>query len=122
MAGLGLAVRRNPRLAAILTAWIVVPLGVALAFVPFPFARHVMYLVPPIVVFIAYAFSEFARYLQRTLSVRTPLVATAALGVLLLIPALRFDASVLAHPSNSHYPGTDDGQYVTGSTAGTVWP
>ena len=41
---------------------------------------------------------------------------------LLLAPALRLDARVLAHPDTARYPGMDDLQYVTGTGGGSVWP
>jgi hypothetical protein len=42
--------------------------------------------------------------------------------LVLMAPALRLDARVLAHPASTHYPGLDDVQYVTGTGGGTVWP
>jgi hypothetical protein len=37
----------------------------------------------------------------------------AAAAVLLAIPAVHLDATVLAHPKTAHYPGLDETQYVT---------
>jgi hypothetical protein len=51
---------------------------------------------------------------------RAAAVACAVVGLVVLLPALRLDARVLAHPVSGPYPGLDQEQYVTGS--GVVWP
>jgi 4-amino-4-deoxy-L-arabinose transferase-like glycosyltransferase len=122
LAGAILALRTRWRLTLVLLAWILVPLTVSLLFSTAPFPRHIMYLLPPGIVLAAFGFVEGARWAQRALPSRWALPATAAVAILLLVPALRLDARVLAHPATARYPGLDDLQYVTGTGGGTVWP
>ena len=117
--------RRNPRLLAVLLAWIAVPFAAALLFPTFPFPRHVMYVLPPAVVLIAYGAVVAVRWARRTLPRRWATAACAFAGAVALAPALLFDARVLAHPDTVRYPGQDDFQYVTGFAAaarGRRWP
>jgi 4-amino-4-deoxy-L-arabinose transferase-like glycosyltransferase len=121
IAGAVLGVRSRPRMTAVLVAWIAVPLGVSLLFTTLPYPRHVMYVVPPAVVLMAYALVEGTRWLQ-TAFVRGSTVASVVAVGGLLAPALLFDARVLARPGTASYPGVDDLQYVTGTGGGSVWP
>ena len=114
--------RRQWRLTTVIAGWVVVPFTVSLLFSSLPYPRHVMYIVPPIVVLMAYGLVEGVRWVR---SVAAPRVATAACAVaiaLLLLPALLLDGRVLAHPASARYPGADDLQYVTGTGAGSIWP
>ena len=120
--GAALALGRKPRLAIVLLIWLAVCFTVSMLFTAFPFPRHVMYLMPEAIVFMAYGFVESARWARRLLPSRlfAPTVAVAA--VLLAGPAVIFDGRVLAHPATVHYPGRDDLQYVTGTGGGAPWP
>jgi hypothetical protein len=122
VAGSVLALRAWARAAVVLLAWILVPLVIALSFAAGPFPRHVMYLMPPILVLAAFAIVEGRRFLGSRLAPRTAAVAWAAGLALLLAPALLADARFLAHPDTARYPDGDDVQYVTGTGGGSVWP
>jgi 4-amino-4-deoxy-L-arabinose transferase-like glycosyltransferase len=114
--------RRSPRLVALLLAWIAVPFAAALLFATFPFPRHVMYVLPPAIVLVAYAAVVGTHWARRALPTRSAVAACTVVAALALAPAALFDARVLAHPDTAHYPGRDDGQYVTGYAAGPIWP
>jgi hypothetical protein len=81
-----------------------------------------MYVMPPAIVLMAYAFVEGGRWALRVIPHNTAVVTAAATTIALLLPALRFDARVLAHPATTRYPSLDDWQYVTGVPAGSPWP
>jgi hypothetical protein len=81
-----------------------------------------MYLMPPVIVLIAYALVEGVRWARTVMAPRTAALVSAVAVAALLTPALLLDARVLAHPDTARYPGTDDLQYVTGTGAGSVWP
>jgi 4-amino-4-deoxy-L-arabinose transferase-like glycosyltransferase len=121
-AGGALAWRTRPRLTAVLVLWIAVPFAVALTFGTLSFPRHVMYLLPPMLVLMAYALVRGARAAFGAWPRRTALAACAAGAAVALGPALAFDARVLAHPDRARYPGPDDLQYVRGTQAGGPWP
>jgi 4-amino-4-deoxy-L-arabinose transferase-like glycosyltransferase len=122
LAGAVLALRRDWRLAVVLLAWILVPFAVSMLFSTAPFPRHVMYLLPPGVVLAAFALVEGVRRLREVTSPRVGIALAVVAVSLVLAPALRLDARVLAHPASTRYPGLDDLQYVTGTGGGTVWP
>ncbi len=120
--GTVLAWRARSRLTVVLLGWIVVPFAVALLFSTRPYPRHMMYVLPPAIVLMAYAAVRSAEWLRNAMSV-LPAVVVCSLGAaLLLAPALVFDARVLAHPATFQYPSSDYFQYVTGQPAGGVWP
>lgn len=120
--GVGLAWGSRPRLTAMLVAWIGLPFIVALTFGTLSFPRHVMYLVPPTLVFIAFALVRATEAVFRVLPPRSAAVVCGLGATVLLGPALLRDARVLAHPATAQYPGVDDQQYVTGTQAGGPWP
>jgi hypothetical protein len=108
-----------PRLGAILLGWIAIAFGTAALLPINPFPRHLLYLLPPTVVLIAFGGDSISRYLARLVQAshwRRHLVA--GIAVLALLPALIFDASVLANPSSAQYPSRDDEQYVSGWQSG----
>jgi 4-amino-4-deoxy-L-arabinose transferase-like glycosyltransferase len=111
--GAGLALRTKPRLGGVLAAWVVVPLGGVSLLAISPWPRYAMVAVPALGIFAAYG-------LVRTLDAIAGRhrLAAAALGVVALIPALVFDARVLADPAGARYPALDDAQLATGWTAG----
>lgn len=122
LAGALLGYRRERRLTVLLLAWVALPLAVSLLFSTLPYPRHVMYLLPPAIVLMAYALVEGVRWAQRVMAPRRAIPLSAAAIALLLTPALLFDARVLSNPASTRYPGSDDGQYVTGTGAGAIWP
>jgi 4-amino-4-deoxy-L-arabinose transferase-like glycosyltransferase len=120
-AGTVLAWRRNPRLTLLLLAWIFVPLLISLSFAALPFPRHVMYLVPPAIALMALALVEGADWIRDRVPGRAGLALTALAALLVLLPALRLDWRLLAHPATAHYPGLDE-KYVSGTAGGAPWP
>ena len=113
---------RHRRLTLLLLGWIALPFAIAVLFTTLPFPRHVMYLIPPALVLMAYGIVEGARAVAKRLPGRAGALAIAAAALLLLLPGLRLDARVLADPATARYPSRDDEQYVTGTTGGAVWP
>jgi hypothetical protein len=122
LAGALLGLWRRPRPTLLLLGWVVVPFAVAVLFTTLPFPRHIMYVLPPAIVLMAYALVQAAAWLARSLPAPAALPATIAAASLILAPALSFDARVLADPATTHYPTNDDRQYVTGDGGGAVWP
>jgi 4-amino-4-deoxy-L-arabinose transferase-like glycosyltransferase len=99
IAGAVLGLRRRPRGTVVLLAWVLLPLVIALSFALGPFPRHVMYLMPPMLVLAAYALVEAGRLISARLAPRAAAVTCAAALALLLAPALVADARFLAHPT-----------------------
>jgi 4-amino-4-deoxy-L-arabinose transferase-like glycosyltransferase len=122
LAGAVIGLRRQPRITALLLAWILLPLAVSMLFSTLPYPRHVMYLVPPAIALMAYAVVEGVKWARTLMAPRTAALVSAVVVAGLLTPALLLDGRVLAHPDTARYPGTDDIQYVTGTGAGSVWP
>jgi 4-amino-4-deoxy-L-arabinose transferase-like glycosyltransferase len=121
LVGAVLAWRTRPRLTAVLLTWFIVPFVIALLFVRATAPRHVMYVLPPAIVMIAYAIVRVATWARRALTERTAAIGWTAGAALLLAPALIFDGRVLADPVLGPYPGVDNWQYVTGWPAGSDW-
>jgi 4-amino-4-deoxy-L-arabinose transferase-like glycosyltransferase len=121
-AGALLAIARRSPAGVLVLAWVLVPFAISMLFSTAPFPRHVMYLVPPAIVLMAYALGEAWGALSARLPGPRGVALAAALLALLLVPALRFDVRVLDDPATTRYPGLDDVQYVTGTGGGTVWP
>ncbi len=118
--GAVLAWRDRLRLTAVLLTWIFVSFMVALLFLATSMPRHVMYVMPPVIVLIAYALVDGARWVRRHVRERAiPIVCAAT--VALLAPALVLDLRVLAHPASAPYPGLDYWQYVAGYPSGVPW-
>lgn len=120
--GVVVGFRRQWRLTAVILGWVLVPLTVSLLFSALPYPRHVMYLVPPVIVLMAHGLVEGVRWARTVAAPRVAAVACTVVVALLLLPALLLDGRVLAHPATARYPGADDLQYVTGTGAGSVWP
>ena len=114
--------RRRPRMTALLALWVILPFVVALIFTLHPYPRHVMYALPPVIVFAAETLVGGVARARVASAGRWRIPASAVVVVLLLAPALLFDVRALAHPPIARYPGLDDLQYVTGVPAGGAWP
>jgi 4-amino-4-deoxy-L-arabinose transferase-like glycosyltransferase len=112
VAGVAIGLRHRRRITLLLAAWIAVPLLISLTFAALPYPRHVMYLLPPVLVLMAYAGVEGARWLRGRLAPRAATAAIAAIALLALSQALVLDVRVLAHPDTGPYPGLDQDQYV----------
>jgi 4-amino-4-deoxy-L-arabinose transferase-like glycosyltransferase len=113
--------RKQRPLAAVLLVWIAVPFVVGLTFSTLAFPRHAMYLMPPVLVFVATALVGAQAFIRRSLPSRAAAIAVALGAIAVLGPAVVFDARLLLHPRTTHYPGGDDAQYVTGTQAGGSW-
>jgi hypothetical protein len=122
IAGAVLLVRRNRRLAVLLLIWIALPTVISFSFTILPFPRHIMYLMPPIIVLAALGIVEAARWCTSALGPPRAAVALTAAGALFLAPSLVWDGRVLADPVAVDYPGLDEWQYVTGTGGGAPWP
>ena len=120
-AGTVLAWRRDMRLTVLLLAWIAVPLVISLSFTTLPFPRHVVYLVPPAIALMALALVRGADWIAERVPGRAAPALTAVAAVLVLLPALRLDARLLAHPATAKYPGADQ-KYISGTAGGAPWP
>jgi hypothetical protein len=122
LAGAVVGLRRRRGLTLVILAWIVAPFVPAILLPISPYPRHILYLVPPIVVLAGYGLVEAARWLARRVASPRLAVALAGAGLLAAFaPALLRDARVLDHPASARYPGGDDWQYVTGPVAGSPW-
>ena len=115
-AGLGLRDRRRETVLVLL--WALVPLGAAVLLTKTQYARYLLVVVPPLLVLGAHGIAEALDWLAaRQWSARAVRLATAAAIAVLVLPALVFDARVVAAPVTAHYPGFDEIQYVTGGAA-----
>jgi hypothetical protein len=118
--GLGLLLRERPRHALVLLAWILLPLGANVLLAEIPFPRYLVLCLPPILALagiglvrtVAAAACAFPRWRY---------LAAGAVIALAFLPALAYDAAVLADPGGVEYPSLDDEQFVSGWAAGTGW-
>lgn len=115
--GVGIALKARPRAAALLLGWILVPLVAAVLLANFAYPRYLLIAVPPMTVLAALALVRVWEWIALR---RGSLVATAV-GLLLVVPALVFDARFAADPAGFRYPGLDDEQFATGWAAGRAW-
>lgn len=115
--GAGLALRARSRPAAVLLAWALAPLAgsVLLANVAYP--RYIVIAVPPMVVFAGFGLVR----LWEWIAFRRGATVATALAVLVAVPAVVFDARVIADPAGFEYPALDDEQFATGWAAGRAW-
>ena len=116
--GFVVGLRRSPRLAALIGLWFLAALSIVLLLTEVQYPRYVLVGIPPVVVFAGYGcIAGWDWICAREWPFR---VATAVLAIavaVLVLPALIFDARVLAAPTTARYPGLDDVQYVTGGPA-----
>jgi 4-amino-4-deoxy-L-arabinose transferase-like glycosyltransferase len=111
-AGALIGLRRHRRMTLLLLGWIALPLLISLTFAALPYPRHVLYLLPPFLVLMAYAAVEGVRAARNRLSPRAATAAIVVVGAVALSQALVLDARLLAHPDTGPYPGLDQTQYV----------
>lgn len=117
-AGLGLGLRRSPRLAGLIGLWLVAPLVIVLLLTEVQYPRYILVGMPPVVVLAGYGSVCALDWVRgRSWGQGPTLAALVALAAVVVLPALVFDGRVLASPSTAHYPGLDDLQYVTGGPA-----
>lgn len=119
--GAGFAVRRVPRLALVVLAWGIAPIVVAVLIADTAYPRYILTAIPPLVALGAYGASVVAEQIRRVVPGRRGLVVTALLAAVALVPALHFDARVLANPATATYPSLDDEQFATGWASGAPW-
>ena len=111
--------RTRWRLTAVLLVWILAPLAAAVLLAVHPYPRYVLYVVPPMIVFIAVGGETALRWIWERVQPDRRVPVLAAVGVVALAPALFFDARVTGSPASTHYPVNDDVQYVTGWESGS---
>jgi hypothetical protein len=118
-----LLLRERLRLALLLTVWIALPFAAALLLPYSPYARHIMFLTPPLVVLAGIGLARAVAFAAERWGRRPLGAAAVAAGVALAFtPALVLDARVLADPAGAKYPGADTYQYVRGPSGGAIWP
>src|SRR4051812_11018122 len=118
-----LLLRERLRLALLLTIWIVVSLTAALLLPYSPYARHIMFLTPALVVLAGVGLARGVAFVTARWGRRRAGPAAIAAGVALAFtPALVLDARILADPAGAKYPGADTYQYVQGPSGGAIWP
>ncbi len=106
------------RLAALYLLWLLVPLVVAILFLPNPFVRYLVPMTPMLAVFTGLGVTGLASAASR---LARPRVATVAVVVLAFVLAAVFDARVVANPATAPYPGLSRDEYASGWAAGTGW-
>jgi 4-amino-4-deoxy-L-arabinose transferase-like glycosyltransferase len=118
--GLGLLLRERIRYALVVLLWLLLPLGANVLFAELPYPRYLVLCLPPLLaltgVGLAWAVAAAA-----SLAPRRRTIAVAAVAVIALVPAVVYDARILADPGGVEYPSLDDEQFVTGWAAGTGW-
>lgn len=115
--------RADRRMTLLLSGWVAIPFLAAVLFPVSPYPRHVMYLMPPILVLAAYALVRGGRWIAGILGTGWKSAAAAiVLPLLVVVASVGLNASVLRDPVTATYPGRDDVQYVTGVQAGAPWP
>jgi hypothetical protein len=119
--GLGLTLRRSPRMGLYFLGWIALPLGGIVALAGEPFLRWLLVVVPPIVALAGVGAVEMVRAAIRVGARRSPgtaRLAGVAVGVALVLPALAWNARTIAHPATRPYPSRDDVDLVQAYSAG----
>ena len=106
------------RLTILYVLWLIVPLVVAILFLPNPFVRYLLPITPMLAVFAGYGVVWLAVLASRF---ARPRVATVAVVVLAFALAALFDARVVANPATAPYPGLSRDEYASGWAAGTGW-
>ena len=119
--GIALALRRRVRLGALYLVWVLAVLAIDVLFLPNPFVRYLVPLAPLLAAFGGYGIVEGAAALARAVHRPANPFAVAALATVVVLPALIFDARVLANPATAPYPGLSREEYATGWAAGTGW-
>ncbi|HEY8866344.1 MAG TPA: glycosyltransferase family 39 protein [Solirubrobacteraceae bacterium] len=122
-AGLVVLAREYPRRAVLLCVWIAGPFAAAVLLPYNPYARHILFAMPPGVVLAGIGLGRGGALVTGRLGdgARGRLAVGVAL-LALMTPALLLDGRILSDPARAHYPGPDDYQYVTGISGGSIWP
>ena len=119
--GIALLLRNRWRVGAYLAVWILVPLGGLVLLALTPYGRWLVIIAPPLVVAAAGGLVEGVRWIASFFRVGQRRWIMVGAAVVAVMPALFFDARLLASPTQQKLPGDDDAAYVTGSPAGTPW-
>ncbi len=118
-AGLGLGLWRRTKLTALVAIWALAQLGAAIWLAGNVYARYVVPSIPFVLLLAAIGVEELLRLLKdRFGDTRRLVVACAAAGVLLLVPALLFDAKLSYDPAAAPFPPGDKVAFVTGWPSG----
>jgi 4-amino-4-deoxy-L-arabinose transferase-like glycosyltransferase len=122
-AAAGLLLATRLRVALLLLAWILLPIAVAVLVANKPLGRYLLPAAAPLAILIAAGLVAAVRWALAWLPDRpwrTWVVAGALLA--LALPALVFDARVLADPARAELPGFDDREIIAGIPSGNAWP
>jgi 4-amino-4-deoxy-L-arabinose transferase-like glycosyltransferase len=119
--GAVVAWRRDRAAATILAVWTLSVLASALLLTLWAYPRYFAVAIVPLSGFAAVgALAVWDRVVGAPWGRRSWRIGAAcALAAVALVPATRFDASVLANPVDAHYPGTDGPGYTTATSAQT---
>jgi hypothetical protein len=118
-AGLVLGLRRRTRFTALVAVWAIAQIAAAVWLARNTYARYLVPAVPFVLLLAAIGVDELRRLAVAVLGGgRRVVLVGAAAGLLLLVPALVFDAQASFAPASAPYPRSDKVQYVTGYTAG----
>jgi 4-amino-4-deoxy-L-arabinose transferase-like glycosyltransferase len=118
--GAAVGLRARPRLTGVLVGWALAVIAGGTLLAGFPFPRYILVSVPPLVILAAYGLVRAVEAVaERAGRHRRP--AAAAVVVIAVLPAVLFDARVVANPNTARYPALDDRQFVTSGTAGHAW-
>jgi hypothetical protein len=121
LAGIALALRSRTRLASLYLVWLLSVLTIDVLFLPNPFVRYLVPMAPLIAAFGGFGIVAGAEALARAAHRPGHPLAIAGLATVVVLPALIFDARVLANPATAPYPGLSREEYATGWAAGTGW-
>ena len=116
--GIVVAVRARPRAALVVAAWAAAPLAASVLLADVPHARYLLTAAPPLVVFAGIGAVTLVIWTRERRGRRVAALAAA----LVVLPALAYDARVLANPNTASYPARDDQGYATGWPSGSPWP
>ena len=118
-AGLGLGLWRRTKLTALVAIWALAQLGAAIWLAGNVYARYLVPSIPFILLLAAIGVEELVSLLRaRFGGTRRVIVACAAVGALLLVPALVFDAQLSYDAAAAPFPPGDKVAFVTGWPSG----
>ncbi|HWE81887.1 MAG TPA: hypothetical protein VG265_09570 [Gaiellaceae bacterium] len=123
VAGLGLGLWRRTRLTIVVAAWALAQLGAAIWLAGNVYARYVVPAIPFVLMLAAIGVTEIVTLVRERLGdTRRVSLSAIAIGALLLIPALIFDAQASYDPAAAGYPPGDKVAFVTGWPSGFGTP
>jgi len=115
---IALAVARRSRPIAFVVLFLVLPVVAFAAVGDIWFPRYLVFLTAPFTALAAWGADQAWSWLERRLPPPRPALAATTALVVILIPALGFDARVLTDPAHAPYVELDRFQYVSGWPSG----